>query len=197
MTTTATFGRGALLEASGGVFDYVSASRLNSWLACPLKFKLKYLDHVSTPSTPPLFVGKACHAGLELFYHHRMLSVTLKPTEVAGRLEASWNGMLADEDIAFESPEEEQATKRQTGNLIRAYLAYIPRDESRPLAVEAALESPLVDPTTGEDLGIPLVGIVDLILDAPTGPLIADFKTAARSSPPLEITHEVQLSERS
>jgi hypothetical protein len=39
MTSTATLGRGALLEASGGVFDYVSAYRLNSWLACPLKFK--------------------------------------------------------------------------------------------------------------------------------------------------------------
>jgi hypothetical protein len=73
MTSTATLGRGALLEASGGVFDYVSASRLNSWLACPLKFKLKYLDRVPTPSTPPLFVGKACHAGLEVFYRHRML----------------------------------------------------------------------------------------------------------------------------
>jgi putative RecB family exonuclease len=125
---------------------------------------------------------------------HRMLGVALEPAHVAGRLEASWSGMVTDEGIAFESPEEEQDAKRQTGDLVGAYLAYIPRDEPRPLAVEAALESPLVDPTSGEDLGIPLVGIVDLILDAPTGPLIADFKTAARSSPPLEITHEIQLT---
>jgi hypothetical protein len=37
--------------------------------------------------------------------------------------------------------------------------------------VEAALESPLVDPMTGEDLGIHLVGIVDLILDGRGGPI--------------------------
>ena len=62
------------------------------------------------------------------------------------------------------------------------------------MAVEAALEAPLVDPETGEDLGIPLVGIVDLILDGHEGPIVADFKTSARSAEPLEITHEIQLS---
>ncbi len=37
--------------------------------------------------------------------------------------------------------------------------------EPRPLAVEATMESPLVDPLTGEDFGIPLLRIVDLVLD--------------------------------
>ena len=46
----------------------------------------------------------------------------------------------------------------------------------------------------GEDLGLPLVGIVDLILDGRDGPVITDFKTSARSSEPLEIVHEIQLS---
>jgi hypothetical protein len=52
----------------------------------------------------------------------------------------------------------------------------------------------LIDPATGEDLGIPLVGIMDLVLGEVAGPLIADFKTEARSSDPPEITHEIQLS---
>ena len=43
------------------------------------------------------------------------------------------------------------------------------------MAVEASMESPLVDPLTGEDFGIPLLGIVDLVLDEPQGPVIADF----------------------
>ena len=53
---------------------------------------------------------------------------------------------------------------------------------------------PIVDPRTGEDLGIPLVGIVDLILSDGDRATIADFKTAARSSAPLEISHEIQLT---
>ena len=50
-------------------------------------------------------------------------------------------------------------------SLPSTYIAQVPADEPRPLAVEAALEVPLIDPITGEDLGIPLVGIVDLVLD--------------------------------
>ena len=47
---------------------------------------------------------------------------------------------------------------------------------------------------SGENLGVPLVGILDLVLPDPGGPLIADFKTTARGGELLEITHEIQLS---
>ena len=75
-----------------------------------------------------------------------------------------------------------------------AYLAQIPGDEPSPLAVESVMEAPLVDASTGEDLGISLVGITDLLLADTKGPRIVDFKTAARSSAPLEIAHEIQLT---
>ena len=35
---------------------------------------------------------------------------------------------------------------------------------------------------------------MDLVLDYEAGPLICDFKTSARSSEPMEIAHEIQLS---
>ena len=79
-------------------------------------------------------------------------------------------------------------------DLVAAYLAHVPEDEPRPLAVEVTMESLLVDPRTGEDFGIPLLGIVDLVLGGQDGPVIADFKTAARGGIPAEITHEIQLS---
>ena len=61
--------------------------------------------------------------------------------------------------------------------------------------MEARLEAPLVDPFTGEDLGINLLGIADLVLPSvdPSGPVIVDFKTSSRSSAPAEIVHEIQL----
>ena len=40
-----------------------------------------------------------------------------------------------------------------------AHLAQVPPDEPKPLAVEAAMEAPLVDPVTGEDLGTTRVTI--------------------------------------
>ena len=36
--------------------------------------------------------------------------------------------------------------------------------------------------------------MIDLVLDEEDGPLIADFKTTARSGEPLEIANEIQLS---
>ena len=155
---------------------------MNCWAACPLKFKLQYIDGIRLPTAPSLFLGKCCHRALEVFYRHRMLGVTLDAGEVAGRLEESWGQMVEEEGMAFGSADDEQSIKNQTGDLVRAYLAGVPADEPRPLAVEAAMEAPLVDPATGEDLGIPLVGIVDLVLDGDAGPTILDFKTAARGA---------------
>jgi putative RecB family exonuclease len=61
------------------------------------------------------------------------------------------------------------------------------------MAVETAVETPLVDPYSGEDLGIPLVGVMDLVHHRDAGPLIVDFKTAARTDQLSELSHEIQL----
>ena len=56
------------------------------------------------------------------------------------------------------------------------------------------MQCPLIDPESGEDLGIDLFGFVDLVLESPSGPLVIDFKTSARSTSPPEVAHEIQLS---
>jgi hypothetical protein len=63
--------------------------------------------------------------------------------------------MAAEEDMQFASADEEDGLKRQIADLVTAYIAYMPADEARPLAVETSLEAPLVDPMTGEDLATP------------------------------------------
>jgi hypothetical protein len=40
--STQPLSRDALATRAGGVFDYVSASRLNLWLKCPRAFRLRY-----------------------------------------------------------------------------------------------------------------------------------------------------------
>ena len=61
---------------SGSVFDYISASRLNLWIRCPLAFRLRYLDGVRTLTTPALFLGQRVHHGLEVWYRHRQLGIS-------------------------------------------------------------------------------------------------------------------------
>ncbi|GAG52839.1 unnamed protein product, partial [marine sediment metagenome] len=174
--------------------SYVSPSRLGLWIRCPLAFRFRYIDGIKSPTTQSLFVGKMCHSGLEAFYRHRQLGVTLGAEDVAKRMIDGWDEAVAEEGMRFATETDEMKAKLQTVDLVAAYLAHIPEDEPRPLAVEATMEAPLVDPLTGEDFGISLLGIVDLVLDGQQGPVITDFKTAARGGTPAEITHEIQLS---
>lgn len=181
-------------ERRGGVWDYISPSRLNLWLRCPLAFKLQYIDGVRTPTTPSLFLGKAVHDGLEIVYRHRQLCADLPAAEIARRMLDGWDELVAKESMSFDSAAEEDSLKQQALALVAAYMDHVADTLEIALAVETSMEAPLIDPDTGENLGIPLTGIVDLVVDDRAGPLIIDFKTAAKSSPPFEITHEIQLS---
>jgi len=178
----------------GGVWAYISPSRLSKWLSCPLAFRLVYLDGYRSPTTPSLFLGKVVHSALEVKYRHLQLGITLDAAELARRIVAGWGQAVDEEGMRFESTEGEQALQHQAIGLVTAYSAVVPADEPRPLAVETTVEVPLVDPVTGENIDIPLLGVMDLVLDGQEGPVIADFKTSARSSEPLEISHEIQLS---
>ena len=191
--STGLLGFETIEERQAGFDSYISPSRLNCWLKCPLAFKCRYQDGIRTPPSPSMFLGKVCHFGLEAAYRHRQLGVNLDAEQVVGKMLDGWAKLIDEESITFDSAADEQAIRQQACDLVKAYLAYAPPDE-KPLAVEVALEAPLVDPDTGEDLGMPLVGVVDLVLDYEAGPLIVDFKTAARSSEPMEISHEIQLT---
>jgi len=181
-------------DREGSVWDYVSPSRLNLWLRCPLAFKLRYIEGIRTPTTPSLFLGKVVHAGLESYYRHKQVGVRLASEDVVQNMTAHWASLVDEEQMTFATVDQEVATREKAGELVQAYLKQVDPDEPAPLAVETTLQVPLVDPTTGDDLGIPLLGVVDLVLPGERGPVIIDFKTASKSGPPHEVIHEVQLS---
>ena len=94
-----------------------------------------------------------------------MLGITLDADDVVDYLQACWDETAEDDRVPFKSAPDEHALQSQAADLVRAYIGQVPADEPRPVAVEAALEAPLVDPWTDQKLDIPLIGIVDLILD--------------------------------
>lgn len=181
-------------DKRGALFDYVSPSRLNLWLKCPLAFRFRYLDGIRSPATPALFLGKSVHAALAFWYEARQSTVDIKLVDVEHRLSRDWDRLVAEEQMAFDDAEAEATLKAQAWHLVSVYLAAVPADEPLPLAVEIPLEASLVDPRTSEDLGVNLFGILDLVVDDHAGPTIVDFKTVSRGGTPLEILHEMQLS---
>jgi len=141
-----------------------------------------------------MFVGKMVHSGLECYYRHKQVGVKLPVGEVVGRMDASWEALAAEDTVEFRDTAEEGKLRKQATSLVTAYLLQLPADEPAPKTVETRLEVPLVDLSTREDLGIPLLGVVDLVVNGDDGPLVCDFKTSSRSSSPVEVMHEVQLT---
>ena len=193
-TSTSILARDELAGRKGGIWDYVSPSRINLWLKCPLAFRLRYVEGIWSPPSPSLFVGRTVHRALEMYYRHRQQNVRLLPAEVLEWLLAQWDESVAVDGIRFTTPVAESAARQQSQGLVQAYLAQLPVGEPRPLAVETALEAPLLDPVTGTSLGVPLVGVIDLVLPGAEGAIITDFKTTSRGGNLPEISHELQLS---
>jgi hypothetical protein len=113
--------------------------------------------------------------------------------EICREVGDNWESAASAEGIAFSSTSEDAELRATAIRLVGAYIEKMGSEKSVPLAVETAIESPLVDPRTGEDLGIPLVGVLDLVLEEPDGPVIVDFKTAARADHAPAQLHEIQL----
>ena len=190
---TATLDLAVAEPRSNGIWDYISPSRLNLWLRCPLAFKLRYVDGVHTPPTANLFLGKQVHDALEVFYRHRHLGVSLPIEAAVQRVADHWEVAIEEQQMRFASVDAELALQQQAQDLVRLYLQNMADSDDTPLAVETRIEEPLIDPASDENLGIPLLGVMDLILDGRYGSLIVDFKTASRAAAPFEVTHEIQL----
>ena len=94
---------GRARDDSSGLLDYVSPTRLNTWLSCPLKFKLRYVEGIKEPTSPSLFLGKRVHDGLEFFYRHRQDGDHRSATDVAQHVSESWDEAVAAEEVQLAS----------------------------------------------------------------------------------------------
>ena len=180
-------------QQTGQIWDYVSPSRLNLWLKCPLAFKRRYIDGWKTLPTSALFVGKVVHAVVAHIYRHRTAGQVCSTEDLPLFVADAWRVAMETEPCNFDDGTQEEKCQSQVLDLVAAYLTSIPIQEETPIAIEKRYEVPLIDPSTGEDFGIPLVGIVDLVLQENSGGVIVDLKTSATSTL-CELQHELQLT---
>ncbi len=177
-----------------GLFSYISASRLNLWAKCPLAFRFRYVDEIRTPTNANLFLGKVVHAALETYYRNRQIGFVPTVDNADAFVGQSWTTTLEEESMDWESTSEAEKTRYQAIDLVRTYIGEYADQPERIVAMEASLEAPLIDPANGDDLGVPLYGIVDLVLQEAETPLVVDFKTASAASAICEQAHSIQLT---
>ena len=166
----------------GNVWAYVSPSRLNCWLGCPLKFKLLYIDGLRQPTTPSLFLGRWC-ASMQTFIVIGWGSRSKRPISAAG-------GFVA----AIGAERNEVPVDSGGESLQRAMDQWRPtcsncRRTNKPLAVEAAVKRSSIRDRRGL---VSLVGIMGCARQ-PGRRVIADFEQPPARGEPLETTREIQL----
>lgn len=172
----------------------ITPSRLNLWLRCPLAYKLKHIDGIKTPTTESQFLGQRVHAALATYYYNRMRDIHFGLRDCINSMLSGWDAAVAEQQMKFACSSQRRQLQQRAAALIQAYLMHFPDEGGEILAVQYGLESPAVDPATGEQLPLRLTGVVDLVLDSESGPVVVDFRTASRSSAALELAHEVKLS---
>ncbi len=174
------------IERSTDPLEYISPSRLKSFLTCRLKFYFEKVLALPRPQSPNLHLGRAVHAGLQ---HYN---------------KAKWRGgdatepaVLAAYGHAFDHPEEtvlwdgldEEATARVKGEaVLTAFLIHQQQViEPQPMGVEVKVTAEI------PGVALPVLGIIDLVkADGTT----TDYKTVG-STPDLALEawqHELQLT---
>lgn len=167
----------------------LSVSQIQSYLACPLKYRFQYVDRIAKPfRAAALAFGTSVHAGVEFFHKERLAGKTPTLEQVVMIFGADWYAANLD-PLVFTGGDSPESLARTGRDLLDLYVKC--SDGHEPRSVEAEFLIDLVDPETGEDLDLALRGFIDLIEADGT---LVDLKTAARGVAQGDLERHLQLS---
>src|SRR4051812_46807663 len=143
----------------------VSATRLNTWLQCRLKFYFRYVAQVKKRPTQALHIGKVVHAVLQGWNMARWRKQPFAVDQFKKLFKSDWKERQAKSAVNWEGEEDEE--RNHAWSLLETYFLETPiKANEMPEAVEVPVEAELP--------GLPkLVGIIDLVR---AGGRIVDFK---------------------
>ncbi|MFH1681493.1 MAG: PD-(D/E)XK nuclease family protein [Candidatus Eisenbacteria bacterium] len=169
--------------------EFLSASQISCFLACPAKYRFRYVDRASPAFRPSGFVlGNVVHSALEWLHKSWLAGTAPSEEDLLVIFEADLSAQTV-EEIRMRNGETVSSLQETGRNLVRLYFS---ETEARaPRGAEVPFEVDLVHPATGEVLDAPLRGWFDLIEADGT---LVELKTAARRPDETALTLHPQLS---
>ena len=156
--------------------DYVSISRMKTYLNCPRKFKFWYVDKLPKLFKPAgLALGNVVHSTAE--WLNRRLCEGQKPEldDVLKIFRSDWFSLSQDE-IRFDGKENEDEMLAKAIELLKL-LHERQTNGTQIREVEMPFQLSLVDRETGEILEAPLRGVFDWV---ESEDVLVEMKTSAR-----------------
>ena len=163
----------------------VSASRLNAFSHCRLKFYFRYVVKIPKAKTPALHVGSTIHTALKSWNKARWKDAPLTLKQLHDEFLKAWDE--PEEPVEWRDDKEEDQ-KSIGWRLLETYIRESPiKADMKPEAVEVPVDADL------SSMGLPrLVGIIDLV----QGGRVVDYKTSSTTPNPVTVAHtnEIQTS---
>ena len=133
----------------------VSASRLNCWLNCRLKFYFRYVLKMTKPKTVALHYGSVVHLVLQQWNMARWRKQPFDITKLKQVFDTGW----AEQGASINWDGEEPDQKTSAWNVLEKYFTDTPiKANEMPEAVEVSVEADL------GKYGLPvLIGVLDLV----------------------------------
>jgi putative RecB family exonuclease len=168
----------------------ISASQLNCYLGCSLQYKFRYVDKLPKPwRSAGMAFGTSIHAAIEWFHRERMAGRVPLASAAVAIFQADWYAQTV-EPLIFGKNETKELLAEKGAEMIRVYIEAA-ATAPVPSAVEERFSVALVDVETGEEIGVDLHGIIDLVESDGT---VVDFKTSARAFDVVGLERHLQLS---
>jgi putative RecB family exonuclease len=169
--------------------EAISVSQINLYLTCSLKYRFQYIDRLPRLfSSAALTFGSAVHKALEWLHKHRKAGREPTLEQLLKIFEADWNALCLDQEIRFNGDDTAEKLILRGKELLSQYY-HLP---AKPVAdAEVHFQIPMVNPTTGEVLDVPLRGVIDLIEAVDE---IVEFKTSQKSWLLSDLPDNLQLT---
>lgn len=171
------------------MINHLSASQINLYLQCGLKYRYQYIDLLPKPFRPSaLAFGSVLHSTLAWFHEETMKGNAVTLEKLYRIFDADWYSQCLDVNIHFKEGEKEMNLLNTGREMLTIFF-----QEKHPKVkgCEVPFTVPLRSPIGGPDLEIALEGYFDLIEEDGT---IVEYKTSAIALSASDIDARIQLT---
>lgn len=166
--------------------SYISYSQLQTFLVCPLHYKLRYLLNVPTPPSPALSYGVSVHSTLRDFFQLIQANQDISHDLMSDFLKKNWI------PFGYTNKTHEQQSYQQAENMLTEYAKQSLENKPDLLALEIPFNFWL-NPTAEKPIKVG--GRIDRIDKLPDGRIeIIDYKTGPNVPTEKKVKDDFQLS---
>ncbi|MBM3302481.1 MAG: PD-(D/E)XK nuclease family protein [Deltaproteobacteria bacterium] len=171
-----------------GPITHLSYSQVSTYLTCPLRYKLQYVDFIAPAFTASSLVfGQAIHEAVGAFYQQQLIGDSLRPDEMLDVYRQAWLSQDGAAVRFFNGDNEESLTEKAKQMLTVFHDSF--DLGAQILGIEEFFEVRLAKDVP------PFQGYIDLIEQSPAGGItVVDLKTASKKPSSSQAHSNLQLT---